>query len=178
MTTPLIDLLYLDSHSVENLVIADISTYPTGFTIMTPTIEVTPPSFSPIQVPFVARSIQIYNSNSLGVTIGENCPPAPLPDGVYKFKYTIFPAYKYFVNKSFLRIEKLLEKYDKAYVKLDILQCDLTIKSAEKKQLNLIWEYINGAIASANNCAEKQAMELYNRASDAIDIFSKNCKCT
>lgn len=176
MAVPILDLLHLDSHSVENFVIADISQYPTGFTISTPTIEITPPGFTMVSIPFTARNIQVYNSNTLGLTTGD-CEIIPLPDGVYKLKYSIFPAYKYFVNKSILRIEKLLEKFDKAYVKLDIIQCDLTLKSVKKKELNLIWEYINGAVASANTCAEKQAMELYDRANTALDKFVKNCSC-
>lgn len=176
MATPILDLLYLDSHSVENLIIADISKYPTGYTISTPTIEITVPSFETISIPFTAQGIQIYNSDALGLTSGD-CDIVPLPDGIYKIKYSIYPAYKYYVNKSFLRIERLLEKFDKVYVKLDMLQCDLATKYADRKQLNLIWEYIQGAIASANNCAEKQAMELYDRAYKAIDKFTKDCSC-
>lgn len=176
MTSPILDLFYLDSHSSELLTIADISQYPDGFTISSPTIEITPPSFDMISIPFTARGLQVYNSTTLGIT-EEDCDNIPLPDGIYKVKYSIYPAYKHFVTKSFLRVEKLLEKYDKAYVKLDITQCDLAIKNVEKKRLNLIWEYINGAIASANQCAEKQAMELYVRANDAIDKFYKTCNC-
>lgn len=175
MAAPTLDLLYLDTHNSTTLAITDISDYPTGFTIVSPTIEITPPSFNTVVIPFVAQSIQIYNSNTLNITAG--CEPIPLPDGIYKIKYTVAPAYKYYVTKSFLRIDTLLEKFDEIYVKLDIIQCDLTIKTQEKKQLDVIWEYINGAIASANKCAEKQAMELYQRANTALDKFNKNCSC-
>lgn len=176
MATPILDLLYLDSHSSENLVIADISQYPQGYNISTPTIEITVPSFEPVSIPFVAKSIQVYNSKTLGLTEGD-CDMICLPDGIYKIKYSIFPSYKYFVNKSFLRVDKLLEKFDKIYVQLDLMQCDLALKGTERRKLNVIWEYIQGAIASANNCGEKQAMELYERANEAINKFSKNCNC-
>lgn len=176
MESPTLDLLYIDTHNIGTLGIVDISQYPTGFSVTTPSLEITPPGFNKITIPFVAYSLQIYNSHTLGITSGE-CEPNPLPDGIYTVRYTVFPSHRNYVNKSFLRIEKLLEKFDKIYVKLDIIQCDLTIKSAEKKQLNLIWEYINGAIASANNCAEAQAMELYNRADAALDKFEKTCSC-
>lgn len=176
MDSPTLDLLYIDTHNNSTLGIVDISQYPTGFNIMTPTLEVTPPGFNKIAIPMVAYSLQIFNSHTLGITSG-SCDPDPLPDGIYKVRYTIFPAHENYVNKSFLRVEKLLEKFDNIYVKLDLLQCDLTIKNAEKKQLDLIWEYINGAIASANKCAEKEAMELYNRADAALDKFEKTCSC-
>lgn len=174
--TPTLNLLYIDTHNSSTLGIADISQYPTGFTVQSPTVEITPPSFNKETIPFVANSLQIYNSHTLGITSGD-CTPTALPDGIYTIKYTVFPAYRNYVTKSFLRIEQLLEKFDKIYVKLDIMQCDLATRNVERKQLNLIWEYINGAIASANNCAEKQAMELYNRADAALDKFSKNCAC-
>jgi hypothetical protein len=176
MATPILDLLQLDSHSKELIIIADISDYPEGFSIGSPTVEITPPSFEPISIPFVANSIQIYNSTTLGITTAD-CQIVSLPDGIYKITYSIFPAYKYYVKKTFLRIERLLEKFDNVYVKLDILQCDLATKTQEKKQIDLIWEYINGAIASANHCAEKQAMELYARANSARDNLSKKCSC-
>lgn len=176
MAAPTLDLLYLDTHNSTTLAITDISNYPDGFTVVSPTIEITPPGFTRVVIPFVAQSIQIYNSNTLGIT-GGGCDPAPLPDGIYKIKYTVAPAYQNYVYKNFIRVDKLLEKFDKIYVKLDIIQCDLTIKNQEKKQLDLIWEYINGAIASANQCAEKQAMELYQRANTALDKFNKNCSC-
>ncbi len=176
MDSPTLDLIYIDTHNIGTLGIADVSQYPTGFNIGSPTLEITPPGFNKIAIPTVAYSLQIFNSHTLGITTGE-CDPNPLPDGIYTVKYTIFPSHLNYVNKSFLRVEKLLEKFYSVYLKLDIIQCDWTIKTAEKKQLNLIWEYINGAIASANKCAEKQAMELYNRADAALDKFVKTCSC-
>lgn len=169
MAEPILDLMYLDSHSLENLVIADISTY-TNFNVSTPTIEITPPGYPTISLAFTNGGIQVYNSESLGVS-DSGCGLVPLPDGIYKIKYSVYPAYKYYVNKDFLRIDQLLQKFDKAYLKLDILQCDLTFKREQRKTLDLIWAYISGAIASANNCAEKQAMELYNRANESIIKF-------
>ena len=174
-TTIKLDLLYLDSHSTYNMVIADISMYGNA-TISTPTIEIIPPGYPVKSVAFVAQGVQVYNSTSLGIT-SEDCDPIPLPDGIYKIKYSIAPAYKYYVVKSFLRVDKLIEKFDKAYLKLDINHCDLSFKTQEKKTLDLIWAYINGAIASANNCAEKQAMELYERANEALDNFLENYNC-
>lgn len=176
MATPTLDLLYLDSHSSKNLIIADISQYPTGFNVTTPTIEITVPSFDMKSLAFTERTIQVYNSLTLGITTSD-CDIIPLPDGIYKIKYSIFPAYKYYVNKSFLRVDKLLERFDNEYVKLDIAQCDMAIKASYRRDLDVIWDYINTAIASANTCSEKQAMELYNRASDALNKFNKTCNC-
>ncbi len=173
--TPQLDLTILPSYNSTILVVADISFYPEFWNIATPTINITPPGFSEISIPFTPRSIQIYNAETLGIVCPDgNCTNFPIPDGIYSIKYCINPCYSYFVEKTFLRVDRLVEKYDRAYLKLDILQCDLTYKREQKKTLELIWAYINGAIASANECANKQAMELYNRASRELDIFLKN----
>lgn len=176
MTSPIMNILVMESHSLENLLLADISYYPSGFTIVSPTLEITPPNYSLKTIPFTAQGIEVFNSNSLGITDG-TCSPIELPDGIYNLKYSVYPSYKNYVKKTFIRVEKLLEKFDKAYLKLDISQCDLAFRIVERKELDLIWGYINGAIASANNCAEKQAMELYNKADKHLDKFIKTCKC-
>lgn len=170
--TPTLDLLPIDSYSPALLIIADISSYPTGFNISTPTIEITPPGFTMQSIAFVAQSLQIYNADTLGITCSD-CQNAPLPDGIWKAKYTVAPANVYFVEKTFLRVNKLLEKYDTAYIKLDVMQCDQKFKREQKQTLDYIWADINGAIASANKCANKQAMELYNRAAKNLNKFLK-----
>src|SRR5690349_10828601 len=121
--TPTLDLLIIPSYSPALLIVADISQYPDGFNISSPTIEVTPPGFPMKSIAFVEKNIQIYNADTLGI-ICSDCTNFPLPDGIWTLKYSITPAYLYFVEKTFLRVDKLVQKYDTAYLKLDILQCD------------------------------------------------------
>lgn len=171
--TPTLNLTILPSYSPALLAVADISQYPTGFNISTPTIEITPPGFLMESIAFVPQTIQIYNADTLGISC-DGCIDTALPDGIYSMKYSVNPAYLYFVVKTFLRVDKLIEKHDRAYLKLDILQCDMTYKREQRMELDYIWADINGAIASANQCANKQAMDLYNRASRRLDSFLKN----
>lgn len=173
--TPVLDLLYLESHSSKSMVIADISRYPDSFNISTPTIEITPPGFPSVTLEFVARGMQVYTAEVLEIACpDDDCFTIALPDGVYNVKYSIYPAYLYNVEKNFFRVNLLLEKFDSAYLKLDILQCDLALKEEQKKLLDRVWSYINGAIASANKCAFKQATELYKRAHKLLDDFINN----
>lgn len=174
-TDLVLDLLLLDSHSKLSMVIADISQYPPNFNITTPTIEVTPPGYMMESIIFVPSTIQVYTSQMLGITCSNNdCCNTPLPDGVYKIKYSVYPHYENYVNKSFMRVDQLIEKFDKAYVKLDIFQCDTELKKQQKKIIDNIWADINGAIASANNCMDKQAMDLYKKADRLLDGLLKN----
>lgn len=176
MATPTLDILIFDTHSPTTLAIGDASTYPTGFNVSTPTIEITVPSYPVISIAFAASSVQVYNSTSLGIT-SEGCDNTSLPDGLYKIKYSIYPAYLYFTEKTFLRTDRLWAKFDEVYLKLDIFQCDDAIKYQEKQQLDVIEDYINGAIAAANKCANKLAVELYTKANSLIDKFINNTCC-
>jgi ribosome-associated translation inhibitor RaiA len=106
-------------------------------------------------------------------------PLLPLPDGVYNLKYTIAPAYKNYVEKSIMRVEKLQEKFDDAFMKLDMMECDRAIKTQQKVDLNTIYFFIQGAIAAANNCAITEANKLYVQADKMLTNFIKNgCQCS
>ena len=60
-----------------------------------------------------------------------------------------------------------------------MMECDGAIKTQSSVTLNTINFFIQGAKAAANNCAEKEALKLYNQASNMLDTFIKsNCGCT
>lgn len=177
MAEPKLNLLFPETHDAKAMLIADISVYPVPYSIQNPTIEITPPGFNTVTLAFTAQGFTVYNSMTLEITCSDlDCDTIDLPDGIYYVKYSITPAYKYFVNKSFLRVNKLQEKLDKVYLQLDFMQCDQAIKEQDKKILNTIQTYINGAIAAANNCMDSLSMKLYNKANDYIkDYVSKKC---
>jgi len=59
------------------------------------------------------------------------------------------------------------------------MQCDGVLKRQSEKTLDDVQFYINGAVAAANKCATKLAMELYNKADRILmDIISNNGCCT
>lgn len=173
-SVPILDLVFFDTHSSTTLAIGDASVYPTGWNISTPTIEITVPSYPAISIPFVASSVQLYNSNTLGITTGDQCTNIPLPDGLYKVKYSIYPAYLYYVEKTFLRVDQLMAALDDAWLKLDLFHCADAMKYQERQQLELIETYVNGAISAANKCANKAAVEWYNKAFQLITKFINN----
>lgn len=173
MPTLKLDLVYLDTHRADSFAIADTSVYPSGFTPVNPTMEITVPGFAPKSITFTPSSIQVYNSNSLGITCPE-CENSNLPDGVYKVKYTMTPAYQYYVERSFMRTNMIYAKLDSYFLKLDFMQCDQAIKEAQKKVLDTIEFFIEGAIAAADKCMDSKAMELYNTANSMLDKLNKN----
>jgi len=126
---------------------------------------------------FNVNDFNVYTTANLGITpIGVN---QPLPDGVYHLKYSVAPSSVNFVKKSIMRVEKLQEKFDGAFMKLDMMECDRAIKTQAKVDLNSIYFFIQGSIAAANNCATQEAMKLYNQADRMLDNFLKNnCGCS
>jgi len=158
--------------------VVDASTYPTDPPVVTsPTIEITPPGFNVAVIPFDVDNFNIFTTSNLGITaVGVS---QPLPDGIYLLKYSVAPAMDNFVEKSIMRVDKLQEKFDEAFMKLDMMECDRAIKKQSKEMLDSIYYFIQGSIAAANNCALVEANKLYNQADKLLDNFIKNnCGCT
>lgn len=177
MPSVLLDLIDLETHDQRTFALLDKSIYPVGFIPINPTVEITVPGFAPKQIVFTPSSIQVYTSNTLEITC-DDCELAFLPDGIYHVKYTMTPAYTYYVEKSFLRTNRIYAKLDQLFLKLDFMQCDQAIKGQDKEFLDTVEFFIEGAIAAAHNCLDKLAMNLYNKANEMLNEYEKRCKNT
>lgn len=172
-----LDIFVLQTYNVKTLAVVDASIYPDDPPVVTsPSINITPPGFPSVELPFTIQDYNLFNSYSLGLSaIGVDYP---LPDGVYVFRYSIAPAFENFVEKSFMRIDKIQEKFDSAFMTLDMMECDMGIKAQAKVELSTIYYLIQGSMASANNCAITQSVKLYNKADSLLDRFiSGGCGC-
>jgi hypothetical protein len=172
----ILDILVIDTHNVLTLGIADASVYDT--TPTSPTIEITVPGFPPVLIPFVPNDFNLFNSTTLELSaVGE--PLQPLPDGIYYLTYSIAPAITNYVNKTIMRVEQIQQKFDEAFMKLDMMQCDLAIKQQSRVELDSIYYFIQGSIAAANNCAVETSNKLYMQANKMLDNFIRNnCGCS
>ena len=174
-----LDIIVVPTYSTLTLGVADASTYPTNPPIVTaPTIEINVPSLGIVILPFTPNDFNIFTSASLGLSIlGQ--PLIPLPDGVYTLRYTVEPAYENFVVKSIMRVDRIQEKFDEAFMKLDMMECDRAIKTQQKVNLTSIYFFIQGSIAAANNCAITESNRLYTQANNMLDNFIRNnCYCS
>jgi hypothetical protein len=175
-STPSLDLTIFDSHNINLLVLGDSSFYPEGFSIVQPTVTITVPGYGEKTATFTARTINLYNSNDLGMTCDvDACDLAQLPDGVYTIKYAVAPAYKYNTTKTFLRVEALYAKFDEQVLNLEMYTCDRQLERSVRIKLDEIEYYIQGAIAAGNRCANKLAIELYRKASKLINQLPEKC---
>ncbi len=174
-----LDFLVINTFDVLTLGVQDTSTYPTAPpNVNSPTINITLPGATvPVSLPFTVESFNVFNSTSLGLTTLGN--ETALPDGVYYIQYTVTPAYDNHVEKNIMRTDKIQEKFDNAFMKLDMMECDGPIRQQSKVTLNTIWYLIQGSIAAANNSAITTANKLYAQANMMLDNFIKNnCGCT
>jgi hypothetical protein len=173
-----LDILVIPTYNTLTLAVADASIYPTDPpNVSAPSIEINVPNFGIVVLPFVVNELNVFSSANLGITpVGTN---NPLPDGIYYMKYTVTPAYENFVEKSFMRVDRLQEKFDEAFMRLDMMECDRAIKTQAKVDLTTVSFFINGAIAAANNCATIEANKLYLQADKMLTNFMrKNCGCS
>lgn len=161
------------------MAVVDASTYPDDPPIVTsPNLKITVPNFGIVDnIPFNPEELNVFSSSNLGITpVGTN---NPLPDGIYYLKYSVHPVNVNFVEKTFMRVERLQEKFDEAFMKLDMMECDRAIKTQGKVELSTISFFINGALAAANNCATVEANKLYLQADKMLSNFMRqNCGCS
>jgi len=171
-----LDLVVLDTHSLKSLAIMDTSVYPVNFNKVNPSLEITVPGFNSVTLEFTPSSLQLYKSTNLGIAC-EWCDEVDLPDGIWKFKYTLYPATTYFIERNFVRVDRLQEKFDEAFMSLDITECDEKVKASDKAYLSIIEDYIQGAIAAGNKCMHKRFHTYYGKASEMLNKFINNKSC-
>lgn len=164
ITVPILDILILDTHNLSTLGVADVSQYPTGLSIISPSLEIIPPSFPVSTKSFTAGDLNVYNSDDIGITCGASPCGNDLPDGYWQLKYTISPAQTYFVQKSFMRTQKIQKKLGQAFLSLDLDKCDETIKAQDMREIDQINYYLQSSIAAGNECNAKLALDLYKIA--------------
>jgi hypothetical protein len=177
MAETILDIVVVPTYNSKTLGVNDASVY--ASTPSAPSLEITVPAFGKVTLPFNINTLNVINSTSLGLSdVGS--PIIPLPDGVYHLRYSIAPAYEYFVERSIMRVDQLQERFDEAFMKLDMMECDRAIKTQQKVALNSIYYFIQGAIAAANNCAIFEANKLYNQANKMLTNFIKagGCDCS
>jgi len=177
MANPVLDITLIPTYSTKTIGFADITPFPIGYNVSNSNIEITAPGFRKVSANFVAKSVNVYNANNINIcAAGE--PLSPLPDGIWTVKYSIAPNNLLFVEKSFIRTEVIECKYAKAFLKLDLSECDNEIKKSRKQILKKIRLFIDGAVASANDCDLEGAMKLYNKANEMLDRFiDGECDC-
>ncbi len=182
---PILNLSLFDMRNQSSLAIVDLSSYLTLPTSDQLALQITPPGWPTINVPFTPGTVNVYKCVDLGIECdaSECCP---LPDGIYDVVYTIASGSPIIPNvppttqttsleKTFIKIDQLRCKFQNAFLKVD-LACDCASDEQRqyKQELRRIDLIMNGAVAEANSCNDLMAFNLYQKANQMIDNIS--CK--
>jgi hypothetical protein len=179
-----LNFLVVNTFSTLTLGVADASNYGTGVTptgasmiVTLPTGVTTLSGGTTVTVPFTPNSYNVFTSATLNLSaVGVS---NPLPDGIYGLTYAVLTPTAAPAIKSIMRTAKIQEKFDSAFMKLDMMECDMAIKTQQKVVLSSIYFLIQGSIAAANNLASVQSAKLYQQANMMLDNFIKNnCGCS
>lgn len=175
ITSTVLDFIVVDTHDPKVIAIGDSSVYSTGFIIVNPTIQITPPSFPTSTHDFSTGNLNLYNGNLLDISCVEKYSDLPvLPDGLWKAVYTVAPSHVYSIEKSWMKVDQLKRKFEKALLATDLQECNQSIKSTDKKTLDEIYSYIMGSVAAANDCNYILAIDLYNMANKLLTNFNRS----
>jgi hypothetical protein len=170
----------IDTHDFKTLGITDVSWYNPDITIETPTIEILPPGYTIAASPFfMVGALNVYNSNGVGITKA-SCEEelVDLPDGLWKIKYSICPNDKLFIEKFFLKTDKIQCRYTQALLSLDLnLPSDSDVEKQKRRKLADIEFYITAAIAAANNQDAKKASDFYKKANKLLSLWGECGTC-
>jgi len=173
-TPPILDIQVHDFRDITSLGIVDLSTYaiiPSGSNLA---LQITPPGYDMINVPFTAGVVNVYKCIDLGIEcpLSECCP---LPDGIYDVIYSVIPdpnqtSIIASIEKTFIRVDNLKCSYQKAFLKVD-LECDCHNHEQRryKEELKKIDLLINGSVAAANDCNNYLAYKLYQKAENMLN---------
>lgn len=179
-TSPMLDFTIVDTHNVLTIAIADISFYPSNFSVTNPTYEITPPAFPKATVSFTKSEVLFLNSNTLNITcVSEAALLTALPDGIWNIRQSVSPSIDFNNEHSFLRTTNIEQKFGKAFLKTDLIECNQDVKIEQMKVLDEIYFYIQAAISAGNQCNYVLAMKLYGYANTMLDNFLRgSCRGT
>lgn len=175
-----LNLEIVETYNPNLIKIVDFSTYIEDMDIKCELLEITAPGFiSPVQIEVTKGFELLLNACDLGIQ-RQDCGEEKfaLPDGVYNIKYSISPNDKVFVEYSYLRTTKILNRYYNELSKIETKGCSLEDCNQKKlRDLRDIKSYIDIAKAKVEFYGDiKEALEMLNYANKKLSSNCKDCK--
>ena len=171
-----IDILIVPTYDLTTLAVMDNSVYDGTLPAPSATLAIEVPGFDTVTgLAFTVEELNVYNSVHLGISTEIE----DLPDGNYCVSYIPDGETVASVTKRFMRVDKLQQKFDEAFMKLDMMECDKAIRKQSKVDLMSIYFFIQASMAAANNCAVSDATRLYIQADKMLNSFIlQDCGCS
>jgi hypothetical protein len=101
----------------------------------------------------------------------------PLPDGIYKIKYTVSPNDLVFVEYYQLRLTQTLNTYNQQLCILELAACEPSVETrARLTELRLIKSFFDAAKVKAEDCHDPGlAMDLLLYAKRRLERYIGGC---
>ena len=115
----ILNVVVIPLYNKYTMGVMDNSSY--DIPVVNPTLTVTMPGFDPVDIVFNENTLNILDSEILGLT-ATGADKIALPDGVYALTYTINPSATYYTDKNIMRVDQLQEKFDEAFMTLDMME--------------------------------------------------------
>ena len=168
-----------DTNNVKVLRVFDTSLYATQFDTSCGLLQITSPGFNiPVNIDVLPHYNLVLNACTLGLQhqgCGETS--APLPDGIYRIRYSVAPNDKVFVEYSHLRVTQTINKYSNELAKIEMSACEPSPDVKEKlAELRLIKSFIDAARVKVEYAHQPhQGMELLVYAQKKLNKLSGPC---
>lgn len=172
---PDLQLALIDLRDASLLAISDVSTYSVVPSTGDVALQITPPGYPTVNVPFNPLNVNIYKCVDLGLTCSDSgC--TPLPDGIYEIAYTVVNTNPFTtIIRKFIKIDNIKCKYQHAFLKVDLeCGCHGPGYANYMNELRSIKLYIDGSVAECNNGNYRLSSEYYKKADTMLDKLS--CK--
>lgn len=167
----------LDTCNVKTLRVADSSWYNKKITVECGSLEVTPPGYANAVAFNVDKEFSlVLNSSNLKLKKSKVFSDlGPLPDGVYKIRYSIKPNEDLWVEYEYLRVDSLIKSYMEQLADLRVQPCEMNSELKRKiRDLKEIRVYIDAAKAEVEFRHNRQrGIDLYEFANKLLKQFGK-----
>ena len=173
---PDLNLNLYDMRDSTTISIVDASSYPFTPTTSNVALQVTPPGYPTVNIPFVPLNVNVYKAVDLGIVCGDTTC-TPVPDGIYDVVYTVTSIINpkatetYTEDFKFIKIDQIKCKYQHMFLRLD-LECCNSDKLLEKR-LAMVKLLIDGSVAECNAENYKSSWEMYHKAEHLLNQMSK-----
>jgi len=164
--------------------VSDYSIYDEVLGVNRKIFQVLPPYTDQyIKIPFLESGTKALSTTDLELTTGIDI--GDLPDGLYKFHYSIAPNDKVFIAINHFRTARLMNEVIGKMMLISV-ECTASVDQCGNIEINKyqnmllhIWLLLTGAQAvGRNEYAIAQARNLYDQANKAFNVLYNidNCK--
>lgn len=153
-----------DTNNINVLRVFDTSLYAEDLGASCGSLQITSPGFtSAVTIEVLPQFNLVLNACTLGIQssgCGSVCHP--IPDGIYKVRYSIAPNDKVFVEYDYLRLTQTFNKYFNSLAQLEMAACEPDADVKEQlKELRMIKSFLEAAKAKVEYAHQPdQGMEL------------------